>query len=111
MRFLKNISFDEKGLVIVVESGGHHVKFDFGAPLVWQCVDESATSYDKEEVVVSSNEYQILSKSVYLDFALKEFGWYALLNKQEIKHYRLLTANEVVDVIASENPVVITLEF
>jgi len=110
MKFLEKISFDEKGLIVIIESGEQLVELNFGSPLVWQCVDESATLHDKEEVVVSKGEYETLSKSVYLDYAVKEFGWYAQENSLEIKHYRLLTRNEIVDVISSEKPVVTEIE-
>ena len=110
MRFIKKLSLDEKGLVVIIESGEHLVELNFGAPFVWQCVDESATLHDKEEIVVSKGDYEVLSKSIYLDYAVKEFGWYAQLNNQNIEHYRLLTRNEIVDVISSEIPVVTELE-
>lgn len=109
MRFLKQISFDEKGLAAIIESGKNLVLLNFRSPLVWQCVDESATLH-KEEFAVSEHEYEFLSKSNFLDNAVEEFGEHARLNNQKIKHFRVLTIADVIEVISSKNPVVIEVE-
>lgn len=77
----------------------------FGVPVAWQVVDESYTSWDDTEERDDKSFLQVLTRSTYLDYVNENHGWYKDV-AGPASHYRLWTADEVIDVVAPEAPVV-----
>ena len=77
----------------------------FSRPIACQVVDESYTSWEQDEVRDDDCFLQVLSSSPYLDYVTKHHGWYTDMVGPG-KHYRLWTEDEVIDVIAHDEPVV-----
>ena len=75
----------------------------FFRPVAWQVVDESYTSREGAEVRDDDCFLQVLSNSPYLDYVSKHHGWY-VETVGPAKHYRLWTENNVIDVIAHDEP-------
>ena len=131
--FLENLVYADELAVLVVEGFkneepedirvGSHVIRDthrlepreqsrrcvlrFPDALAWQLVDESATTRDPEDVWEddSFRYLQTLSKSSYLAYTLSHHGWYAEL-RGPVKHYRLWTESDVLDVVAHSEPII-----
>ena len=77
----------------------------FPRTVAWQVVDESYTSWDDYEVRDDKCTIQVITRSKYLDYVHENHGWF----RETIgpaKLYRVLTANEVIDVVAYEPPTV-----
>ena len=77
----------------------------FPRTVAWQVVDESYTSWDDYEERDDTSKIQIITRSKYLDYVYQNHGWF----RETIgpaKLYRVLTANEVIDVIACELPTI-----
>jgi hypothetical protein len=85
------------------------VEVRFYRPIAWHLVDEAFTSWDEYEVREDKFSLQILTKSRYLDFIQSHHGWFKEMRGPGA-HYRLLTANEIVDVIACDPPEVSQIE-
>jgi hypothetical protein len=83
-----------------------YVDVRFNRPIAWQLVDESFTSDDKYEAREDTFALQVLTQSRYLDYVLANHGWFKDVGRGVGKHYRVWTVNEVVDVVATEPPVV-----
>lgn len=80
----------------------------FGIPVAWQVVNESYTSWDEAEVRDTKGHLQVLSNSAYLDYVNANHGWYKDVSG-DAAHYRVLTVDEVFDVVAQEPPKVTLL--
>ena len=77
----------------------------FPQAVAWQVVNESFTSWDDYEERDNTSVIQIITRSKYLDYVLQNHGWF----RETIgpaKLYRVLTANEVIDVVAWEPPTI-----
>lgn len=77
----------------------------FPRTVAWQVVDESYTSWDDYEERDDKSIIQIITRSKYLDYVHENHGWF----RETIgpaKLYRVLTANEVIDVVACEPPTI-----
>jgi hypothetical protein len=77
----------------------------FPRTVAWQVVDESYTSWDDYEERDDKSIIQIITRSKYLDYIHENHGWF----RETIgtaKLYRVLTANEVIDVVACEPPTI-----
>lgn len=81
----------------------------FSRPVAWQVVDESYTSASDTEVRDDDCFLQVLSSSPYLDYVTGHHGWYTDI-VGPAKHYRLWTENDVLDVVAHDEPVVEALK-
>lgn len=77
----------------------------FGKFVAWQVVDELFTSFDEYEQRDDTGTLQSLSRSKYLDYVNANHGWYED-RAGPAKHYRICTANEIVDVVACESPTI-----
>jgi hypothetical protein len=73
--------------------------------IAWQVVDESFTAFDEYEQRDDESFLQILAKSKYFDYVNANHGWYADIIGAG-KHYRVWTENEVIDVVACEEPII-----
>jgi hypothetical protein len=77
----------------------------FSQAVAWQVVNESFTSWDEYEERDDKSVIQIITRSKYLDYVHQNHGWF----RETIgpaKLYRVLTANEVIDVVACEFPTI-----
>ena len=77
----------------------------FPQAVAWQVVNESFTSWDDYEERDDTSVIQIITRSKYLDYVHQNHGWF----RETIgpaKLYRVLTANEVIDVVACELPTI-----
>jgi hypothetical protein len=81
----------------------------FSRPVAWQVVDESYTSLDTSEVRDDTCFLSTLTQSAYLEYVETNHGWFKGMVGPAI-HYRLWTENEVIDVVAHDEPVVELLE-
>ena len=75
----------------------------------YQVVDESYCTWDDYEVRDGKDKLQELSKSRYLDFVNENFPFYSALERKGA-HYRLITSNEVIDVISYDKPMITELK-
>ena len=73
--------------------------------MAWQCVDESYTMRNEDEERDDTSRLQVLTKSPYLDYVMANHGWHREVVGPSA-HYRLWTADEVLDVVALETPTV-----
>lgn len=81
------------------------VKITFGNYVAWQCVNESFSEFSEYEVGDKYRFFQVLSRSRYLDYVNDTHGWYADVIGSA-KHFRVWTENEVIEVIAFEEPLI-----
>ncbi|RYY04024.1 MAG: hypothetical protein EOO53_03785 [Gammaproteobacteria bacterium] len=79
------------------------VKITFGNYVTWQCVNESFSAFSEYEVGEKDRFFQVLSTSKYLDYVNETHGWYIHVIGSA-KHFRVWTENEVIEVIAFEDP-------
>jgi hypothetical protein len=89
---------------IDLQEGGKKVRITFSAPIAWQNVDESYSSFDEYEVRDDKASLQVLTKSRYLDYVNANHGWYTDIKEAEGKHYRIWTEDDVIDVVSTEPP-------
>ena len=75
----------------------------FTRPVAWQCVDESFTTWNAEEERDDTGYLQAITKSPYRDYVMANHGWHEDVVGPST-HYRLWTADEVLDVVALESP-------
>jgi hypothetical protein len=75
----------------------------FPRTVAWQVVDESFTSWDDYEERDDKSIIQVITRSKYLDYVHENHGWFRE-TFGPAKLYRVLTANEVIDVVACEPP-------
>ncbi len=87
------------------EPESRRLRVIFSRPVAWQVVDESYTSADDTEVSDDNYFLQILTKSPYLEYVDKHHGWYVDMVGPAC-HYRLWTEDDVIDVVAHDEPVV-----
>jgi hypothetical protein len=73
--------------------------------VAWQLVDESFSSFDKDEQRDDKGFLQALTSSAYFTYVKEHHGWYQDMKGPGV-HYRLWTENEVLDVIGCEAPVI-----
>lgn len=133
--FLESLVYGEEVRVVVVEGirasepedliVGEHVFKDlyaiepspesrrmvvrFSRPVAWQVIDESYTQFDKDEVRDDTGFLRVLERSKYLRYVEANHGWYREM-VGPAAHYRLWTEDEVIDVIAHDEPVVVPQE-
>ena len=81
---------------------------EFGRPVAWQCVDESYTTWSEDEERDDTCYLQVLTKSPYLNYVMANHGWHRETVGPST-HYRLRTADEVLDVVSLEEPTVLLL--
>lgn len=77
----------------------------FSQFVAWQVVNESFTTFDDYEHRDDTGFIQVIERSKYFDYVNANHGWYADVIGVG-KHYRIWTENEVIDVIACEEPVI-----
>jgi hypothetical protein len=82
------------------------VEVRFSRPIAWQLVDESFTAGNDYEVREDKFALQVLTQSRYLDYVKANHGWFEEMGRGPGKHYRVWTENEVIDVVACEDPTV-----
>jgi hypothetical protein len=81
------------------------IEVRFCRPVAWQLVDESFTAFDKYEVHEGAFALQVLTQSRYLDYVRDNHGWFNEVGRRgSSKHYRVWTENEVIDVVACQDP-------
>lgn len=92
-----------------VEKTANSTQFRIELPihsiLSFQLIDESYSSLDKSEQTDTSGFLQIISNSPYMKYIDVNHGWYKDM-KGEVKHYRVWTENEVIDVISTKEPLI-----
>lgn len=81
----------------------------FDHVIAWHVVDESLTSWDKEEIRDDTNVIQELSRSKYRDYVDQNHGWYESMFGKAT-HYRVCTANEIVEVMSCSGPPVLVAQ-
>jgi len=132
--FLETLAYTDKLRVVVVEGirrdtptdiqiGSHVIKgayalerssesrrvaVHFPRTVAWQVVDESFTSADTSEVRDDEGFLATLTRSAYLQYVEAHHGWFRDV-VGPAAHYRLWTENEVIDVVAHDEPVVESL--
>lgn len=77
----------------------------FPRPVAWQVVDESFTYADSYEQKDEGGVLRVLSRSRYLDYVRTHHDGF----EQTVgpaRHYRVWTGDEVIDVIACDEPVI-----
>ena len=77
----------------------------FSRTVAWQVVDESFTSWDDYEERDDKSIIQIITRSRYLDYVHDNHGWFRETDGPA-KLYRVLTANEVIEVVAYKPPTI-----
>jgi hypothetical protein len=77
----------------------------FPQAVAWQVVNELFTSWDDYEERDDTSKIQIITRSKYLDYVYQNHGWFRETNGPA-KLYRVLTANEVIEVVACEPPTI-----
>ncbi|NEQ48687.1 MAG: hypothetical protein F6K11_00950 [Leptolyngbya sp. SIO3F4] len=95
---------DVKPIERTEESRQFKVEFDFDDLINFQVIDESYSTFDKNEIRDTHGFLQVISKSEYLSFVEKNHGWYKDVIGEEGKHYRLWTEHDVIDVISINEP-------
>ena len=94
---------------IEVHQDSMYARVVFERVVAWQAIDESYTSWDDYEIRDDNSSLQVLSRSRYLEHINKHHGWY----KDVVglaQHYRVLTYDEIIDVVAIEPPTVEEIE-
>ena len=77
----------------------------FGRPIAWQMVDESFSHWDEYEIRDDKCKLQIMSQSRYLDFLKAHHAGFDVFHGP-VKHYRIWTENEVLEVVAGAPPAI-----
>jgi hypothetical protein len=90
---------------IEVRDDSRRMVVRFPRTVAWQVVDESFTSWDDSEERDDKCKIQVITRSKYLDYVHENHGWFREF-VGPAKLYRVLTANEVIDVVAYEPPTV-----
>jgi len=101
--FMESLEYKNGCLYIQFEQYKAKVRYKCEGIVCWNCVDESATLHDKTEIIEFNSFYQILSKSIYLDYVTLNHSFYIDMN-EPVKHYRFVTSNDVIDIVSSESP-------
>jgi hypothetical protein len=78
-------------------------KITFLAPIMWQQMEESHSSFDEYEIRDSGGLIQILTRSKYFDFVNTTYPWYKEI-RGSAKHIRVWSQNIVSEVITTEPP-------
>ncbi|VUD46193.1 hypothetical protein TDB9533_00774 [Thalassocella blandensis] len=81
-------------------------RVSFSDLLAWQCLNESATTNFPGDVRESSGFLAVLSSSVYLSYVLSNHGWYVEVQERSVRHYRVWSENDILDVVAFDSPVI-----
>jgi hypothetical protein len=98
-----------KGLhAVEAAAGSRRAAIRFPRTIAWQVIDESYTAWDRSEVRDDKGFLVALTQSAYLQYVEAHHGWFKDVGPAA--HYRLWTENEVIDVVAHEEPVVQRLE-
>ena len=93
-----------------IQTTEHSRRFmiSFDRPVAWQVVDESWCSFDENEFTASSGALQVIQNSKYFEYVKKQHGWYEH-SIGPAKHYRVITENEIIEVISCDEPAVESL--
>lgn len=83
--------------------GGLRLLVRFSRPIAWQVVDEGFTTVHEGEEQDGGDIFRIMTVSRYHNYVKESHGWCANIVGHGV-HYRLLLADEVIDVIAHEKP-------
>lgn len=81
-------------------------RVSFSDLLAWQCLNESATTDFQGDVYESSGFLAVLSSSAYLSYVLSNHGWYVEVQERPVRHYRVWSENEILDVVSFGAPVI-----
>jgi hypothetical protein len=81
-------------------------RVSFSDLLAWQCLNESATTDFPGDVYESSGFLAVLSSSAYLSYVLSSHGWYVEVQERPVRHYRVWSENEILDVVSFGSPVI-----
>jgi hypothetical protein len=90
---------------IEVRDDGRLMVVRFPRTVAWQVVDESYTSWDDYEERDDKSTIQVITRSKYLDYVHENHGWFRE-TVGPAKLYCVLTANEVIEVVAYEPPTI-----
>lgn len=88
------------------DEGSLVARVSFADLLAWQCLNESATTNFPGDVLESSGFLAVLSSSAYLSYVLSNHGWYVEVQERPVRHYRVWSENEILDVVAFGPPVI-----
>lgn len=99
------INFDIHLTIELEEVGDSNAlaKVEFEDVLCWQCFDESADLLDKGMVIDEGGFISTIKTSKYLNYVVDDFGWF-MERQPPVKHYRVWSEDDVVDVIAYQAP-------
>lgn len=81
-------------------------RVSFSDLLAWQCLNESATTDFSGDVQESAGFLSVLSSSAYLSYVLSNHGWYVEVQKRPVRHYRVWSENEILDVVSFGAPAI-----
>ncbi len=87
---------------IDIRSDSRKMVVRFPRLVAWQVVDESFTSHDDYESG-DDGVLRILDRSRYLDYVVENHGWFRDM-VGPARHYRIWTEDDVIDVIAFDEP-------
>ena len=100
------------GKSIDVMPQSRRVQLVFERYVAFQVLDESFSSYDDTEVHERERTdklfYQTITQSKYLEYVNREHGWYADV-VGSAKQYRIWTLDDVIEVVAYEEPTFVEL--
>lgn len=88
------------------DEGSLLTRVSFSDLLTWQCLNESATTDFPGDVHESSGFLAVLSSSAYLSYVLSNHGWYVDVQERPVRHYRVWSENEILDVVSFGSPVI-----
>jgi hypothetical protein len=93
-----------EGYALTVEQNSRRFSIEFSLPIAWQVVDESYTTHESYEAG-DRGFLRKLTQSHYFDYINQHHRLYKEL-VGPASHYRVWTENEVIDVIAQDDPVI-----
>ena len=78
-------------------------KITFLAPIMWQQMEESHSSFDEYEIRDDGGLIQLIERSRYFDFVNSTYPWYKDI-RGKAQHVRVWSQNIVSEVIAQDIP-------
>ncbi|GAC40525.1 hypothetical protein GPSY_4924 [Paraglaciecola psychrophila 170] len=108
----KNEDCDELNIFLVEGEYADHdtakrlAKITFLAPIMWQQMEESHSSFDEYEIRDDGGLIQIIERSRYFDFVNTTYPWYKDI-RGKAQHIRVWSQNIVSEVIAKDIPAVV----
>ncbi len=82
------------------------IEFDSKNLINFQFIDESFTAMDEKEKRDTKGFLQIIQNSKYLDYVEKSHGWYKDVVNREAQHFRILTVDDVIDIVSLDEPII-----